>query len=126
MEPTPAAFTKISFGADRIYDVLDELKLFPAEASQSTKVLIVNFGEVETNYALTILRKLRGNNFAAEIYPDAAKLKKQFAYADNRTIPFVIIAGSDEIAANTFVLKNMSSGEQKTISINDDFNTLFN
>jgi histidyl-tRNA synthetase len=116
----------ISFGADRIYDVLDELKLFPTEASQSTKVLIVNFGEVETNYALTILRKLRGNNIAAEIYPDAAKLKKQFTYADNRTIPFVIIAGSDEIAANTFVLKNMSSGEQKTISINDDFNTIFN
>jgi histidyl-tRNA synthetase len=116
----------ISFGADRIYDVLDELKLFPAEASQSTKVLIVNFGEVETTYALTILRKLRSNNIAAEIYPDAAKLKKQFTYADNRTIPFVIIAGSDEIAANTFVLKNMSSGEQKTISINDDFNTIFN
>jgi histidyl-tRNA synthetase len=106
--------------------VLDELNLFPDEASQSTKVLIVNFGEVETNYALTILRKLRGYNIAAEIYPDAAKLKKQFTYADNRTIPFVIIAGSDEIAANTFVLKNMSSGEQKTISINDDFNTIFN
>ena len=100
--------------------------MFPAEASQSTKALVVNFGEAESAYALTILRKLRAHNIAAEIYPDTAKLKKQFTYADNRTIPFVVIAGSDEIANNTFVLKNMSSGEQKTISINDDFQTIFN
>ena len=116
----------ISFGADRIYDVMEDLKLFPAEASQSTKALLVNFGGAAVNYALTILRKLRAQNIAAEIYPDAAKMKKQFTYADNRTIPFVVIAGSDEIANNTFVLKNMSSGEQKIISITDDLKNIFN
>ncbi len=107
----------ISFGADRIYDVLEELKLFPDSASASTRVLVVNFGEEEENYALQITRKLREAGINTELYPDAAKLKKQFAYADAKKIPFVITAGKDEIIKGIVSLKNMSSGEQYALTL---------
>ncbi|MCG3164890.1 MAG: Histidine--tRNA ligase [Bacteroidia bacterium] len=107
----------ISFGADRIYDVLEELKLFPDSASASTKVLVVNFGEAEENYALQIARQLRKAGINTELYPDAAKLKKQFAYADAKKIPFVITAGNDERIKGIVALKNMSNGEQFALSL---------
>jgi histidyl-tRNA synthetase len=107
----------ISFGADRIYDVLEELKLFPDSASASTKVLVVNFGEAEENYALQIARQLREAGINTELYPDAAKLKKQFAYADAKKIPFVITAGNDEMVKRIVALKNMSSGEQYALPL---------
>lgn len=107
----------ISFGADRIYDVLEELKLFPDSASASTKVLVINFGEAEENYALQIARKLREAGINTELYPDAAKLKKQFAYADAKKIPFVITAGKDEMDKGIVALKNMSNGEQYALSL---------
>ena len=107
----------ISFGADRIYDVLEELKLFPNSASASTKVLVVNFGSEEENYALQITRQLREAGINTELYPDAAKLKKQFAYADAKKIPFVITAGKDEVAKGIVSLKNMSSGEQFALTL---------
>ncbi len=107
----------ISFGADRIYDVLEELKLFPDSASASTKVLVINFGAEEENYALQIARQLREAGINTELYPDAAKLKKQFAYADANKIPFVITAGKDEIEKGIVALKNMSSGEQNSLSL---------
>jgi histidyl-tRNA synthetase len=107
----------ISFGADRIYDVLEELKLFPDSSSASTKVLVVNFGEAEENYALQIARQLREAGINSEVYPDAAKLKKQFAYADAKKIPFVITAGKDEMDNGIVALKNMSNGEQYALSL---------
>ncbi|MGE0637771.1 MAG: histidine--tRNA ligase [Bacteroidia bacterium] len=107
----------ISFGADRIYDVLEELKLFPDSASASTKVLVINFGEAEENYALQIARQLREAGINTELYPDAAKLKKQFAYADAKKIPFVITAGKDEMEKRIVALKNMSNGEQYALSL---------
>lgn len=101
----------ISFGADRIYDLLERLQKFEVRSS-STQVLIVNFGEQEEAYCLQLLAKLRSSGVAAEYYPEAAKLKKQFKYADDRGIPFVAMAGEDEIAAGKVQLKNMETGEQ--------------
>lgn len=109
----------ISFGADRIYDVLEELKLFPDSASTSTKVLVTNFGEAEENYALKITRQLREAGINTELYPDATKLKKQFAYADSKKIPFVITAGKDEIEKGIVALKNMSNGEQYALTLSE-------
>ena len=102
----------ISFGADRIYDVLSQLNLFNEIKVSSTEVLIVNFGEKETNYALKSLDLLRSLGVSAELYPDAVKLKKQMSYADAKKIPYILIAGEDEILKNTIIIKNMSSGEQ--------------
>ena len=107
----------ISFGADRIYDVLEELNLFPKSAAQGTKVLISNFDEQAEQYALPILQQLRAANIAAELYPAAAKLKKQMSYADAKNIPFVILIGSDEMQSGLLTLKNMESGEQQLITI---------
>ena len=107
----------ISFGADRIYDVLEELNLFPKSAAQGTKVLISNFDEQAEQYALPILQQLRAANIAAELYPAAAKLKKQMSYADAKNIPFVILIGSDEMQSGLLTLKNMESGEQQQITI---------
>jgi histidyl-tRNA synthetase len=109
----------VSFGADRIYDVINELNLFPSETNISTKVLFVNFGTVEEKYALEALVKFREAGIASELYPDAAKLKKQFSYADSRMIPFVAMAGSEEISENCFKLKNMSSGEEKKFTVDE-------
>lgn len=105
----------ISFGADRIYDVLTELDKFPQSATVSTRVLFVNFGPEEEKYCLPMLTQLRKNQISCEIYPEADKLKKQMKYADQKGIPFVVIAGESELQNNTVVLKNMQSGEQTTL-----------
>lgn len=105
----------ISFGADRIYDVLEELQLFPESSSIGTKVLISNFDEASEKYALPLLQQLRNAEINAEIYPAAAKLKKQMSYADDKNIPFVILIGSDEMESGLLSLKNMKSGEQQKI-----------
>ncbi|WP_316769654.1 histidine--tRNA ligase [Pedobacter frigiditerrae] len=107
----------ISFGADRIYDVLEELNLFPASAAQGTKVLISNFDEAAELYALPILQQLRTANISAELYPSSAKLKKQMSYADDKNIPFVILIGGDEIESGLLTLKNMHSGNQQKLDI---------
>lgn len=106
----------ISFGADRIYDVLEELSLFPESTSQSTKVLISNFDPTAEKYALPLLQKLRNAGINTEIYPESAKLKKQMSYADDKNIPFVILIGSDEMESGLLSLKNMKSGEQQKIN----------
>ena len=106
----------ISFGADRIYDVLEELGLFPQSTELSTQVLITNFDKIAARYALPLLSELRRAEVAAELYPTAAKLKKQFAYADNKNIPYVVIIGEEEMAEGLFSLKDMHSGEQVKLS----------
>ncbi|MFH0867243.1 MAG: histidine--tRNA ligase [Bacteroidota bacterium] len=109
----------ISFGADRIYDVLNELKLFPDEVSSTTKILFVNFGSNEEKYCLPILEQVRRNGISAELYPSAAKIKKQLDYANANNIPFVVIAGENEISSASVTLKNMNSGLQQKINISD-------
>lgn len=107
----------ISFGADRIYDVMMELNLFPTEIGATTKILFTNFGEQEEMHILPILRKIRQAGINAEIYPEAAKMKKQFKYADDKKIPFVGVLGTEEIQKNLIALKNMSSGEQDLLTL---------
>ncbi|HLT88780.1 MAG TPA: histidine--tRNA ligase [Sphingobacterium sp.] len=107
----------ISFGADRIYDVLEELGLFPASSSTSTQVLIVNFGEEMYQHTLPVLYNLREAGIAAELYPTAAKLKKQMGYADDKQIPYVLLMGEEEIASGAYSLKDMTSGEQQKLSV---------
>lgn len=110
----------ISFGADRIYDVLEELNLFPESVAASTKLLFVTFGEAEQNYSLPLLAQVRKAGINAEVYPDAnAKMKKQMSYADDKKIPFVAIIGGDEMQSGLLSFKNMQSGEQEKISIHD-------
>jgi histidyl-tRNA synthetase len=106
----------ISFGADRIYDVMDQLKLFPIEATSTTKLLLVNFGEKEQVHCLTLLQQFRNSGISAELYPESVKLKKQMAYADARGIQFVMLVGEQEIAAGLYTLKNMSTGEQQSLT----------
>ena len=106
----------ISFGADRIYDVLNALDLYPKEAVNSTQVLFINFGEKETAYCLPIVGKLRQAGIRAEIFPDKAKMKKQMSYANAKNIPFVVLAGENEMAAGQVTLKNMESGEQTFVT----------
>ena len=105
----------ISFGADRIYDVLEELQLFPESSRQSTKVLISNFDIEAERYALPLLQQLRAAGIASELYPTATKLKKQLGYADDKKIPYVILIGSEEMASGQLTLKNMRSGEQEKL-----------
>lgn len=107
----------ISFGADRIYDVLEELDIFPKTSNQSTRVLISNFDTAAETYALPILSNLRAKGIASEIYPQSAKLKKQLAYADAKHIPYVILIGSEEMASGLLSLKNMETGEQESLSL---------
>jgi len=107
----------ISFGADRIYDVLNDLNLFPASVESGTKVMFVNFGLEEEKYCLPILAQIRKEGISAEIYPDSgAKMKKQMSYADGKKIPFVVMVGSEEMRQRIVTLKNMSTGEQETKS----------
>lgn len=106
----------ISFGADRIYDVLNALDLYPKEAVNSTQVLFINFGEKETAYCLPIVGKLRQAGIRAEIFPDKAKMKKQMSYANAKNIPFVVLAGENEMAAGKVTLKNMETGEQTLVT----------
>ncbi len=109
----------ISFGADRIYDVLTDLNLFPVDFSHSTDLLFVNFGEKEADYILPLISKMRKSGIRCELYPESAKMKKQLSYADNNRIPFVALIGENEIKNSSVTLKNMISGEQKTVSIED-------
>lgn len=105
----------ISFGADRIYDVLNQLDAYPKDTNEATKLLFVNFGETEVLYILPIIAKLRAEGYACELYPDSAKMKKQMQYANDRQIPFVAIVGGDEIAQNKVLIKNMATGEQELV-----------
>lgn len=109
----------ISFGADRIYDVLDELNLFPASAEQSTQVLIVCFDEQGEVYALPLLQKLRDSEVNAELYPAGAKIKKQMEYANNKQIPYTVLIGSDEMQSGLLTLKNMQTGDQEKLSADE-------
>ena len=109
----------ISFGADRIYDVLTELDLFPQEALEQTQVLFATFGESELRYALTWARELRARGIRTEVFPEAAKMKKQMGYADSNHIPYVAIVGGDEMAAEKVMLKNMLTGEQKQVGMEE-------
>ena len=104
----------ISFGADRIYDVLNQLELYPKEKMNQTNVLVLPFGEKEQVYGLEIVKELRKNGIATELYPDVVKIKKQLAYADNNGIPYVILIGENEINTQTLTLKDMLTGEQYT------------
>jgi len=109
----------ISFGADRIYDVLNELNLFPENTGSTTQLLFVNFGEAEEKYCLPIVTEARKNGINTELYPTSAKLKKQFDYANSNNIPFVAVAGNDEVAENSIMLKNMRTGTQEKIYLNE-------
>ena len=109
----------ISFGADRIYDVMNELNLFPDYAKQSTRVLFANFGEQEEQHCLQLVRAVRGAGINAEIYPESAKMKKQFKYADDKHIPYVAIVGEEELKSQTISLKHMQSGEQSKLTIHE-------
>jgi histidyl-tRNA synthetase len=112
----------ISFGADRIYDVLTELDLFPKELQSSTKLLFASFGKDELCYSLTWAKELRARGIAVEVFPEPAKMKKQMGYADTKKIPFVAIVGGDEMAQNKVMLKNMVSGEQQLVSLDEIIN----
>ena len=109
----------ISFGADRIYDVLTELDLFPKALQSSTEILFATFGADELKYALTWAKELRTQKIAVEVYPEPTKMKKQMGYADAKQIPYVAIVGGDEMAQNKVMLKNMTSGEQKLVTLNE-------
>ena len=106
----------ISFGADRIYDVLNTLDLYPQNAMQATQVLFINFGEAEADYCLPIAGKARAAGISVEVYPDAAKMKKQMAYANAKGIPYVVLAGESEIEQGKVTLKNMLTGDQQLVS----------
>ena len=109
----------VSFGADRIYDVLMQLNKFPQSDTSSTKVLFVNFGHEEEKYCLPILSQLRKQNVKAEIYPDSAKMKKQMVYANKKQIPYVAMVGENEMKEHKVSLKNMQSGEQEFLLVDD-------
>ena len=106
----------ISFGADRIYDVLNQLDLYPKESVNATQLLFVNFGEAEAAYVLPVLAKVRAAGIRAEIYPDSTKMKKQMSYANSKMIPFVAIVGEDEMKEGKLTLKNMGNGEQSMVT----------
>lgn len=109
----------ISFGADRIYDVLNTLDLYPNEAVSATQLLFINFGEKETAYCLPIVAKAREAGIRTEMYPDKAKMKKQMGYADAKNIAFVALAGDNEMAAGKITLKNMTTGEQQLMTADE-------
>jgi histidyl-tRNA synthetase len=116
----------ISFGADRIYDVMEELNLFPQSAEQSTQVLICCFDAQGETYALPLLQNLRNNNINAELYPAGAKIKKQMEYANNKQIPYTILIGSDEMQSGQLTFKDMQSGEQEKLNAQDILSRLSN
>jgi histidyl-tRNA synthetase len=114
----------ISFGVDRLFDAMEELKLFPEEAQISSTVLITHFDSESQRYGLRVLQTLRSNNVAAEIYPDTIKIQKQLDYANKKMIPYVIVIGSEEVKSGLLSFKNMKTGEQTKIGIEDILNTL--
>lgn len=116
----------ISFGADRIYDVLNHLNLYPETSEEQTQILFVSFGEKELMYCLPWLKVLRENGVNCEIYPEPAKMKKQMSYADNKNIPFVAIVGENEMNENKVMLKNMKTGEQQFCSLEETLKLIKN
>ena len=109
----------ISFGADRIYDVLTELDLFPKELRSTTQMLFATFGDAELRYALKWAKELRAAGKTVEVYPEPTKMKKQMSYADDKKIPFVAIVGGNEMETNTVMLKEMATGEQKQVTLEE-------
>ncbi|MBR5855569.1 MAG: ATP phosphoribosyltransferase regulatory subunit, partial [Paludibacteraceae bacterium] len=109
----------ISFGADRIYDVLAELNLYPENLQSTTQLLFATFGEQELLYALRWAKALREQGMSVEVYPESTKMKKQMSYADAKHIPYVAIVGGDEMAANKVMLKNMLTGQQQLLSLDE-------
>ena len=106
----------ISFGADRIYDVLNQLDLYPAESRQGTRLLFINFGEKEAAFSMQVLAKVRAAGIPAELYPDSCKMKKQMGYANSNAIPYVALVGEDELNAGRVTLKDMATGQQKQLT----------
>ena len=109
----------ISFGADRIYDVLNQLELYPADTASGVDLLFINFGEAEAACCLRMARQTRAAGISTEVFPDATKMKKQMNYANTRNIPFVALVGESEMAAGTIALKNMTTGEQSTCTLDE-------
>ena len=109
----------ISFGADRIYDVLNTFDLYPKSSVTGTQLLFINFGEKEMNYVLPFVAQARKANIRTEIFPDSVKMKKQMAYANAKNIPFVVLAGDSEIEQGKVTLKDMESGEQTLVSFEE-------
>jgi histidyl-tRNA synthetase len=107
----------ISFGADRIFDVLNQLELYPADSLLTTQLMFVNFGEKETAYLLPLIAKVRAAGVRTEIYPESVKMKKQMGYADTKNIPFVALVGDSEMTEGKINLKNMITGEQELLTI---------
>ena len=114
----------ISFGADRIFDVLNQLDLYPKESLNATQLLFINFGEKETAYCLPIVSAAREQGIRTEIYPDAVKMKKQMSYANAKAIPFVALAGETEMAEGKITLKNMTTGEQSLVTPDELLKTI--
>lgn len=114
----------ISFGADRIFDVLNQLNLYPKDSVLGTRVLFVNFGEAESDYILPIISRFRQEGISSEIYPESTKMKKQMSYADSNNIPYVAIIGEDEKNSHMIMLKNMQTGTQELLSADECINTL--
>ena len=109
----------ISFGADRIFDVLNQLDLYPKETITGTEVLFVNFGATEAAYCMSLLTKVRAAGIRSEIYPDTAKMKKQMAYANAKQVPYVVLVGENEMNEGKLTLKNMTTGEQQLLSVEE-------
>ena len=116
----------ISFGADRIYDVLQSLDKFPSDAVEGTKVLFANLGDKEVLSTIPIVKELRKAGVVAEIYTDFTKLKKQFDYADKKKIPFLAIVGEDEVAKGEISIKNLKTGDQQSVSKDELIRFLLN
>ena len=109
----------ISFGVDRIYDVLEEKALFPSELNISTQVLFFNLGEAESKAASVVMQDLRSQNIRAELYHENSKFEKQFKYAEKKNIPYVVIIGEEEMAKGNCKLKELGSGEQSVLSLDE-------
>jgi histidyl-tRNA synthetase len=109
----------ISFGADRIYDVLNELNLYPESKQFGTKLMFVNFGDKEAKHCLKLITKIREHGISSELFPDSSKMKKQMNYANTKGISYVALIGESEIEQNMITLKNMQSGEQNMITIEE-------
>lgn len=107
----------ISFGADRVYDVMNELNLFPEESKSTSKIMLVNFGEEEEKYCLKILKELRKADISSELYPESAKMKKQMKYADQKSIPAVLLIGAEEMESGLYTYKDMITGEQQKVNL---------
>jgi len=123
-EPLPG--TGISFGVDRIYDAMEELNLFPKETLLSSQVLICHLDQNCLRYGLGVVARLRESKIASEIYPEKSKLKKQLDYANKKSIPFAIVIGSDELTSGELVLKNMATGDQERLSMDQIIQRLKN